>query len=95
MPENERRHINNKAAITFFLIFLTALLITVPINILITVFDALVNAEVAEDILQIVGHIVSSSIVITDPIFILRNKDLKQALKKLVRAVIVRRKIRS
>ncbi len=76
-----------KVAVTFFLLFLSTLLLIIPASSL----GLLATVTSSSEIVTVVVSIVSTSLFrvssITDPIFILRNETAKAALYQLVKDV--------
>ena len=76
-----------KAAITFFLLFLTAFILTTPPSVLIVIFASVaanisVPSAATYATLAILSS-VSSLLVIADPIVIMRHSDVKEVLREI------------
>ena len=80
-----------KATITFFLLFLSVFLVTVP-NITVSVIISRVYPDdeppPAVYVLSVVSVSVLSLLIITDPIVIMRNKDMREILYEVKASVI-------
>ena len=75
-----------RALKTFFLLFLAIFLVTLPPNFLIYISSFF--GIIAKDIAIKLSSMTIALLVITDPIIILKNADVKDALKKLTEAII-------
>ena len=75
-----------RALKTFFLLFLAIFLVTLPPNFLIYISSFF--RIVAKDIAIKLSSMTIAFLIITDPIIILKNADVKEALKKLTEFII-------
>ena len=75
-----------KAAITFFLLFLAAFILTTPASLVTVIVSAILQSEGPSPALYIVLSVsvsVPSLIVVADPIVIMRHSDVKEVLREI------------
>ena len=75
-----------KATITFFLLFLSVFLVTLPsitLTVIISRVFPLAERPPAAYVLSAVSGSVTSLLIVTDPIVIMRNKDVREILSKV------------
>ena len=81
-----------KATITFFFLFLSVFLVTLPsitLSVIISsVFPLAAERPPAVYVLSVVSVSVLSLLIITDPIVIMRNKDMREILSEVKASVI-------
>ncbi len=85
---------NNKAAVTFFLVFLTTILLTLPLSLLAILDDILSNSESTSQMFILLSVLSFRLVLIADPIFILRNENVKLAFFKLSTSKVWRQAMR-
>jgi len=77
--------IDKSAIVVLFLIFLCSLLLTIVLNAITSVLICLAQSGIAEHILTVLTHVaVLPGISFADPLFVLFNRNVKEALKEKI-----------
>jgi len=76
-----RSQVDFGVTVTFFLIFLCSLLFIIPLNIVMSVLHHFTKSEIVDHITSVFNASVMFFIIVVDPLFILCNRKVKEALK--------------
>ncbi len=82
---SERESSYHKTTLTFFLLFLSTVLLTLPLSVLGVLMKTATQSEMAGNIILLVSSMAIKSIAITDPLFILRSEAAKSTVQDIVR----------
>jgi len=82
-PSSNNLRSNHKAELTFFLVFLTTILLTLPLSFLATLVDIFLKSESISQIFVLLSVLSFRLASIADPILLLRNENVKIAFIKL------------
>jgi len=80
---NTTDRIDYHAIITFFLLFLSGFFIAVPLNVIAIAVSYFAHSEVTDFVVSSITVVAVSLKIVADPVFVLCNRNVKEALKEI------------